>query len=197
MITIQNYNQSDHKVLAADAAQKLFIQARSQSWLDKIQPLLGGRPRRLLNLAEVQATCAGLGQRELGRQGVALNQIRGSANEGRRWDFDADFRPLKSHTESRWLNVATAQLRGVKLPPITLIQVDEVYFVQDGHHRISVAKALGQAKIEAMVTVWQVAGPLPWARHGEQRQSAPGIILSPEPATLAWDSNPRLIAQVG
>jgi hypothetical protein len=34
--------------------------------------------------------------------------------------------------------------------------------VRDGHHRISVARALGQRDIEAEVTVWQVTGPLPW-----------------------------------
>ena len=37
-----------------------------------------------------------------------------------------------------------------------------IYFVKDGHHRISVARAFGQEEIEARVTEWQVAGPLPW-----------------------------------
>jgi len=40
--------------------------------------------------------------------------------------------------------------------------VEELYFVRDGHHRISVAQALGQQDIEAKVVVWQVSGPLPW-----------------------------------
>jgi hypothetical protein len=48
------------------------------------------------------------------------------------------------------------------LPPVVLVQVGDVYFVRDGHHRISVARALGQLDIEAEVTVWQVSGPLPW-----------------------------------
>jgi hypothetical protein len=43
-----------------------------------------------------------------------------------------------------------------------LVQVGKVYFVRDGHHRISVARALGQLDIEAEVTIWQVSGPLPW-----------------------------------
>jgi hypothetical protein len=43
-----------------------------------------------------------------------------------------------------------------------LIRVGDVYFVQDGHHRISVARALGQQHIEAKVTAWKVTGPLPW-----------------------------------
>jgi hypothetical protein len=50
------------------------------------------------------------------------------------------------------------------MPPVELIQVRDVYFVQDGHHRISVARALGELDIEAKVTIWQVSGPLPWER---------------------------------
>ena len=39
------------------------------------------------------------------------------------------------------------------LPLVDLIQIGETYFVHDGHHRISVAQALGQESIEAEVTV--------------------------------------------
>ncbi len=41
------------------------------------------------------------------------------------------------------------------LPPVDLIQLGDTYFVRDGHHRISVARALGYAYIDANVTVWQ------------------------------------------
>jgi hypothetical protein len=47
---------------------------------------------------------------------------------------------------------------------VELVQVGDVYFVLDGHHRISVARALGQQDIEAKVMVWRVTGPLPWER---------------------------------
>lgn len=49
---------------------------------------------------------------------------------------------------------------GVKLPPVALIQVGEVYFVEDGHHRISVAKLWGEHEIEAEVTIWEMVGSL-------------------------------------
>jgi hypothetical protein len=42
------------------------------------------------------------------------------------------------------------------MPPVELIRVGDVYFVRDGHHRVSVARALGQAYIDAEVTVWEV-----------------------------------------
>ena len=48
------------------------------------------------------------------------------------------------------------------MPPVELVQVRDAYFVRDGHHRISVARALGQRDIEAEVMVWHVDGPLPW-----------------------------------
>ena len=54
-----------------------------------------------------------------------------------------------------------------------LVKVGDKYFVLDGHHRISVAKALGQESIEAEVTVWDVAGPLPWERTTSH--SAPAL----------------------
>jgi hypothetical protein len=89
---------------------------------------------------------------------VPINLIRGS--QGRSHDFDRDFNPLQHHTKGRWLSVAAAWQRGKELPPVDLIQVRDFYFVQDGHHRISVAQALGQQVIEAEVTVWNVTGPL-------------------------------------
>ena len=54
-----------------------------------------------------------------------------------------------------------------------LVQVGDVYFVCDGHHRISVARALGQLAIEAEVTVWQVAGPSP--SNAAEQPSRPGL----------------------
>ena len=47
-----------------------------------------------------------------------------------------------------------ARLNDIPLPPVDLIKVGENYFVRDGHHRISVAHALGQEFIEAEVTEW-------------------------------------------
>jgi hypothetical protein len=75
---------------------------------------------------------------------------------------------------SRWLRVAAARDQGKVLPPVVLVQVGDVYFVRDGHHRISVARALGQLDIEAEVTVWHLSGPLPCDAHVEP--SRPGLV---------------------
>lgn len=132
---------------------------------EKMWSSLTGGSRRLLDLNAVQANCILVNYSYIGLQTIALRQIRGSASAGRCCDFDANFRPLRDHNESRWAGVSTARQRGVKLPPVSLVQVGEMYFVEDGHHRISVAKARGEKTIEAEVVVWQVTGVLPWERQ--------------------------------
>jgi hypothetical protein len=72
-------------------------------------------------------------------------------SEGRVDDFDSAFNPLTAHTRDRWIGIAVARRQGTVLPPVELIQVGDVYYVRDGHHRISVAKAEGQAEIEARI----------------------------------------------
>jgi hypothetical protein len=59
--------------------------------------------------------------------------------------------PKLDSTAPRWRSVASAYFEGVGLPPITLYKVGDIYFVIDGHHRISVARELGRAFVDAMV----------------------------------------------
>ena len=86
---------------------------------------------------------------------VPLELVCGTESRGQ--DFDAEFRPTRSHNRERWLSVALARLQGRGLPPVTLILKDGLYYVRDGHHRVSVARALGEAFIEAEVIVWENA----------------------------------------
>jgi hypothetical protein len=44
--------------------------------------------------------------------------------------------------------------QGIWLPPVRLIRVGDDYYVRDGHHRISVSRALCLGTITADVTVW-------------------------------------------
>ena len=128
----------------------------------KVWSVLSRPSAQLLTLAEVAASCRSLGHSYLGVQQVPLHRILGSASQGRSQDFDANFRPQRTAVKERWQSIIAARQRGVKLPPVVLIQVGNIYFVEDGHHRISVAHAWGEQEIEAEVTVWQVAGRLPW-----------------------------------
>jgi len=154
------------------AALQKFHRARRPAWVGRLWSALTGRACRLLRLSDVQTSCALRGSHHAGIRAVLMSRIRGS--EGRCEDFDAQFRPLRSHTMDRWVRVAKAHLQGVSLPPVVLIQLGEVYYVRDGHHRISVARAFGQEGIDAEVTVWEVAGrpvqapPRPVARLAVQ-----------------------------
>lgn len=146
----------NHREIAQRAsreARQLYERAWTSGWWSRLWASLTGQPSHLLTLAEVTAAPAGGNCYSAGWQLVSISQIRGS--QGRCLDFDRHFYPRRDHLKSRWLAVATAQQMGAALPPVELIQVGDIYFVRDGHHRISVAKALGQLEINAEVRVWE------------------------------------------
>ena len=66
-------------------------------------------------------------------------------------DFGAGFRPTTNRVAERWQRIALAHRRGHALPPITVIERPDGYYVVDGRHRVSVARALGHTDIEAWV----------------------------------------------
>ena len=149
-----------HYVLYQKALDR-FNAARRAAAIESIKSVLFGHARRLLNLGAIlpgQVRSRHYG----GIKCVNLNQICGSMN--RTGDFDHHFHPLADRLRDRWVSVAMTQSQDIPLPPVSLVQVGACYFVEDGHHRISVARALGQTAIEAEVTVWDVHGPLPWER---------------------------------
>jgi hypothetical protein len=72
--------------------------------------------------------------------------------------FDARFRPASEVLRSRWQRIALAHRRGDALPPIELIKRPDGYYVLDGRHRVSVARALGHPDIDARVTGGRTRG---------------------------------------
>jgi hypothetical protein len=89
-------------------------------------------------------------ERRLGLKVVPIDAIVGSVDRGR--DFDRRFRPTSGRARARWEQIATAMRRGDALPPVDLYKIGEIYFVRDGHHRVSVACTLGHKEIDAYVT---------------------------------------------
>ena len=139
----------------------LYFEVRARARRGQIWSKLSGRSRRLLSLAEVDATRV-RDRHDAGLRTVPIERIRGT--EGRSNDFDRAFLPLRESSRERWMSIARARDQDKALPPVELIQVGDLYFCRDGHHRISVARAVGQRYIEAEVTVWQVSGLPPWER---------------------------------
>jgi hypothetical protein len=84
----------------------------------------------------------------LGMQDIPVEQIMGTLN--RQSDFDHKFRPLQSYLRDRWINVSLSLQNG-GWPPILVHKVGNKYYVEDGHHRVSVARSLGMTYIQAKV----------------------------------------------
>lgn len=145
--------------LMLDQVIELYNRMRLRARIGRLWAALTRRPNTLEALAATGPAFARQGHARVESQTVPVEQIRGS--EGRSRDFDRAFRPLQSGTKDRWVRLALASREGLALPPVELVQVGDRYFVRDGHHRVSVARALGQAYIEAEVTVWQAAGEAP------------------------------------
>jgi len=150
---------------AVCSAEELYRRLRARARWSWLWSVLSGRSHSLLALSAVAANCRVRSRWSAGTRTVPIPGIRGS--EGRCGDFDADFRPLQGHSHDRWVGIAAAWELGRELPPVELVQIGDFYFVRDGHHRISVARAMGQEHIEAEVTVWDVVGPLPWEERVE------------------------------
>lgn len=93
-----------------------------------------------------------------GINAVELDQVRGTM--GRTDTFDNRFHPLSERVRDRWLSIAMARLSYLNLDPVQLIKIGSCYYVQDGHHRISVARTLGERAIDAEVVTWEVSGDM-------------------------------------
>jgi hypothetical protein len=104
----------------------------------------------MLPFEEVVAALGRTGEHDLGVQTIALESIVGTVDR-RTGTFDRSFRPTTTDLRGRWERIAAARRRGEAMPPIDVFRIGELHFVRDGHHRVSVARALGDTVIEAHV----------------------------------------------
>ncbi|MCL2519456.1 MAG: transcriptional regulator [Spirochaetaceae bacterium] len=108
------------------------------------------KQRELLPFNEVQQLVKAKDQSYLGIRSVALSDIVGS--EERADDFSEGFWPKNAFLKTRWVSVSKAYHNNINLPVIQLYKLGSLYFIRDGNHRVSVAKALGVAYIDAEIT---------------------------------------------
>lgn len=99
----------------------------------------------LLSFAEVQSVLRSHSYAFKGQQDIELCAVVGS--ESKSQDFPRDFRPQAHHLERLRRLAQTDDSQ-----PIEVFRVDQVYFVRDGHHRVALARARGDATISALVT---------------------------------------------
>ncbi len=131
-------------------AEADFLRARRQQVLSSIAGRFRSNDEELLPFDEVVKALGHRGERRLGRLVIPLERVVGTVDKSR--DFDRAFRPTTGRSRGRWERIAQAVRRGEEIPPIDVYRLGELYFVRDGHHRVSVAKALGLDLIEADVT---------------------------------------------
>jgi hypothetical protein len=167
--TLMGLPGSDSKSNLVNAALQQYHLLHWGACLKRIAARLVGRSTELDSLSEIEAGSQVRSRRSAGVRSVAISQIVGSADRAQ--DFDREFAPLQTHTRSRWLSVALALAKDIPLPAVTLVQVGTRYYVVDGHHRISVARAMEMSEIEADVTVWELA-PAPAAKVSELKLKA-------------------------
>jgi hypothetical protein len=134
-------------------AQHDFLRVRRHATMAKVAARLRGEPddvRQILPFEEVIEALGFVSERQIGVRVVPLDAIVGTVDRAR--EFDRSFRPTSGRVRSRWESIAAAMRRGESMPPVDLLRIGEIYFVRDGHHRVSVARALGRADIDAFVT---------------------------------------------
>jgi hypothetical protein len=142
-------------------AQTDFSRARRARLLADIARRLRREPNDvglILPFEEVVESLGRVGQTDLGLQVVPLDAIVGTVD--RDAEFDRGFRPTSPRLRSRWERINAAQRRGETMPPVSLYKVGDLYFVRDGHHRVSVAKSFGRKDIDAYVTEVRTRVPL-------------------------------------
>ncbi len=130
-------------------SQADYNRARFRAFLNKVWAVVSGQPTNLLSYDEIKEKLRIGGPIYRGLHTVRIDQIAGSLN--RYHQFDRAFLPVQDETAERWQRVDRAFYEDIGLPPVVLYKVGQVYFVVDGHHRVSVARQQGQVFIEAEV----------------------------------------------
>ncbi len=134
------YQRFDHVQRFDDALRKARLWRRWHRLL--------GRPETLLPFGPILASLKQRTGFYRGIKEIPLKQVVGSID--RATDFDREFRPLTDRNRNRWVNIRGLQ-SGRGWEPIVVHKIGNLYFIEDGHHRVSVARDSGLQAIEAKV----------------------------------------------
>jgi hypothetical protein len=149
-----------------------FEEVYSRAFFGKVLALLTGRrdEAHLLSFDEIREKIRCHDESYVGMREVPVDAIVGSV--GRYKDFDRKFLPLTRKSKDRWRRIDEAYYRDVVLPPVQLYKVGDVYFVKDGHHRVSVARERRMAYVDAEVIETRCRVPLPAKIEAEDLEAA-------------------------
>lgn len=142
MLNVNQYHQRH-------VERERYRRSVTKGWLSDNWGRVMGKATDLVHFEEVAQHLQLRQQLPRGLRSVHLDQIIGSV--GRAQDFTRHFLPRSCVDGERWVQIATMFADMETLPPVELYQVGAVYFVRDGHHRISVARVNGLCELEANV----------------------------------------------
>ncbi|AHY47453.1 Hypothetical Protein RradSPS_2170 [Rubrobacter radiotolerans] len=143
-----------------EQADRDFTRARRRAFLRRIGAYLRNQPgsNALLSFEEVKSALGAVEQVYLGMRTVEVAKIVGSV--GRHRDFDRAFLPSKREVGERWKRINRLMQSTEELPPVSLYQIGDAYFVGDGNHRVSVARQQGVEMIDAEVILLKTRVPI-------------------------------------
>lgn len=143
----------DLKTIVYIRSETEFSRARSKGFWEVKRSLVTGHRPFLLPFQEVIKGLPATPTINSGLQDIPLKNIVGSV--GRARDFTRHFMPRvrDEPSKERWRIIYTLAVSGAGFPPVEVFQIGPVYFVQNGHHRVSVASYLGWSTLQAYVTV--------------------------------------------
>ena len=130
-----------------------FSKARNKALFNEVRHFLNPDEATLISFSDIKKLLKPKNETYLGMKTIPVKLIVGS--ESRYQDFDNRFFPKRMHLKVRWEHIDMAHIQDINLPPITLYELGGVYFVRDGNHRVSVAKAKGIEFIDAEVVSLQ------------------------------------------
>lgn len=132
--------------LQAEAQQELESRKAQQFWR---RLLHFGQSLRLCSFKQATQHINYHDRVDCGIQQICVERIVGSVSDNQH--FDDQFNPRPSIVDERWTRIYIGFVRGNALPPIEVYKINGYYYIEDGHHRVSVARAIGQVMIEAHV----------------------------------------------
>ncbi len=147
-------SESDFRLGLVEGKEQFAHERQRAAW-EEAYARLRGRPRELAPYLAIVQRLPWHTEHERGLREVPLRRIVGSVNRPRQ--FTAHLRPRSDAMRERWSRVYAAAVAAEGLPPIEVYQYGDAYYLHDGHHRCSVAQALGAREIQAYVT--ELIGP--------------------------------------
>lgn len=152
-INVQQSSPGQGGLAAAVAeAERLYQHATCRNWREVVRWRVAGQITALPTMADLVKDSLTRRAIEVGLRTVPLAQIVGTVEPARSTDFDDQFRPVMPHLKERWIAMAICFQQGHCAQPVELMEADDLYFVVDGHARVSVARAMGRDTIPACVT---------------------------------------------